>query len=393
MATLAELISLRGGGAGLDDLLRQRALLSGGLPTIGPARPLGGGPGAPGGGIDEVLMALRSGVGPDPAARSAPGPNFGVGGTPDLAALLAARGAPPFGSPGPTGLPIRGDNRMMAARMGLDPDQMMLDDELRRAGIDPTKFIRLNAGSNLTPFPYQPFGTASIGGMDMGGFPSSGVLGSPNPSGDPSDPAGHPSSGILGGGPPTADTTGVTSHGGVLGGGLGNISGGMALGGLAPGFDASGGLQAGLGMTAGLAPTGSGLIGHSDAIGPGPQGAIAVSPSGVVSIGGQAVGVIGGSPAAGAAAAAGAIGGGDAGGIGGIGTDSSSNAGIGGPGGTGVAGGIGAAAGPGAGTGGVGEGEQFGNQFVVPGQGGPDTQDLRLRARQGAWSSRPQGQG
>jgi hypothetical protein len=66
-------------------------------------------------------------------------------------------------------------------------------------------------------------------------------------------------------------------------------------------------------------------------------------------------------------------------GLGGV-ADGSSNAGIGGPAGTGAVGGAGDA---GQGTGGPGEGDQFGNQYVVGGRGPPDSKRVGLTVSPG----------
>jgi hypothetical protein len=213
------------------------------------------------------------------------------------------------------------------------------------------------SGSNLTPFPFQPFGTAS------------------NTS--------------------AAETVGARGGGAFGAAGL-NASEGVNVTGSFPsetGFNASPNVgfgQTSFGPDVGFGPD----IGQSTSLGPTfgePSTATSQAMTGL----GQALstavdnGTL--SPAqaeaiaAGAAASAaggGATGGGDSGGFGG-GMDGSSNAGIGGPAGTGAAGGIGAAAGAGAGTGGVGEGEQFGNQFVVGGRGGIDSMPVNFRATPG----------
>lgn len=288
----------------------------------------------------------------------------------------------------------------------------LLQQRLGEAAVTQALRSQFGPGANITPFPYQPFG--STGGE--------GHTGSGSRGGVHSGAEGAPNTGI---GPNTGGTFGGMTAAEAIAAGFGALAGE----GLTPGFNASAshpasnlggeigigglGLSAALSAAAGLhgglnpasplgqsqaealdsAMTVSGVLSGVQSINVGttPDGqTISVNPStGVVSVGGEAIGVAGGfgDSTGGFGGGGGVIGGGGGygdTGVGGIGlggvSDSSSNAGIGGPAGTGVTGGAGDA---GQGTGGVGEGDQFGNQYVVGGRGPPDSKRVGLRVSPG----------
>jgi hypothetical protein len=209
MITLADLISMRSRGGGLDELLRARQMPPGrGLPMpVG--RPV-------------VPMGRPAGV---PMGR-------------------------PFGMRPGGGLPIG------------DPDLMEV---LRGLATAPGAGGRsaVGAPSNLTPFPYQPFGTASIGGMDSPGGPHGAVTANGALAGDAISAAAA----IMGGefadnpsslGAPTADTAA-----GQIAGGLGGLAAALGVSPALSGSESSDSLG-GLGEADGLGGEGEGGEGDGD---------------------------------------------------------------------------------------------------------------------------------
>lgn len=267
----------------------------------------------------------------------------------------------------------------------------LLAQRLQEAAV--SRVLRSAGLGQLTP---QPFGTASTGteagtGPGARGGDTSGIgAGSPN-TGGVGLSAGDAVTGGFGALGPAANAT----SGGFTASSLGEAITGSNPNVGVEGFNASQGINPslssgleGFGPTVGFGPDVSNptaLAGETPSINVGvtPSGEqVSINPStGVVSVGGEPVGVIGGETDGGGGATGGGGYGGEGMGIGlgGV-ADGSSNAGIGGPAGTGAVGGAGDA---GQGTGGPGEGDQFGNQYVVGGRGPPDSKRVGLTVSPG----------